>query len=215
MPSKPRLQIALDSPNLANAIEHAEKVSQFVEVIEVGTILAFSEGMEAVKTLRLKYPNHILVCDMKITDASKILTEIAARNGANWVTVSAAAHIETIRAAKETMDRYDGEIQIELYGNWTMEDVQNWRDIGISQAIYHRSRDAELSGVTWNKDDLEKMHLLSEKGIELSITGGITPQDIALFKDLNVKSFIAGRALSGDQGQDIANEFRQEISRYW
>ena len=87
MPSKPRLQIALDSPNLANALEHAEKVSQFVEVIEVGTILAFSEGMEVVKTLRLKYPNYILVCDMKITDASKILTEIAARNGANWVTV--------------------------------------------------------------------------------------------------------------------------------
>ena len=24
----------------------------------------------------------------------------------------------------------------------------NWRDLGISQAIYHRSRDAELSGAT-------------------------------------------------------------------
>ena len=113
------------------------------------------------------------------------------------------------------MDRYDGEIQIELYGNWTMEDVQIWRNLGISQAIYHRSRDAELSGVTWNKNDLEKMYQLSQKGIELSITGGITPQDIALFKDLNVKSFIAGRALSSDKGQDIANEFRREISRYW
>ena len=111
------------------------------------------------------------------------------------------------------MDQYNGEIQIELYGNWTMKDVQNWRDLGISQAIYHRSRDAELSGVTWNKDDLEKMHQLSEKGIAL-ITRYF-PQDIALFKDLNVKSFIAGRALSSDKGRDIANEFRQEISRYW
>ena len=56
---------------------------------------------------------------------------------------------------------------------------------------------------------------LSEKGIELSITGGISPQDITLFKDLNVKAFNAGRALSSDKGRDIANEFRQEISRYW
>ena len=119
----PLLQIALDSPNLANALEHADRVRQFVDVIEVGTILAFSEGMEAVKTLGLKYPNHILVCDKKITDASKILT-----GAAKWGDLgkeSVLHFIETIRAAKETMDQYNGEIQIELYGNWTMKDVQN------------------------------------------------------------------------------------------
>ncbi len=52
---------------------------------------------------------------MKILDASAILTRLAMDAGANWVTVSAAAHIETIRSAKKVTDRFDGEVQIELY----------------------------------------------------------------------------------------------------
>jgi hypothetical protein len=38
------------------------------------------------------------------------------------------------------------------------------------------------------------MKALSDIGLELSITGGITPADLPLFKDINVKAFIAGRA---------------------
>lgn len=30
------------------------------------------------------------------------------------------------------------EIQIEIYGNWTVEkDAQEWVDLGVKQAIYH------------------------------------------------------------------------------
>jgi len=213
--TKPLLQIALDSTNMETALDSAAKVSSFVDVIEVGTILAFGAGVGSVRQLRDLYPDHIIVCDMKITDASSILTRIALESGANWVTVSAAAHIETIRAAKKVADKLGGEIQIELYGNWTMQDAQAWILMGITQAIYHRSRDAELAGVTWTDADLVKMRQLSDVGLELSITGGIVPQDIHLFKNLKVKSFIAGRALAAENGAEIAGKFHQAISDSW
>ena len=57
--TKPMIQIALDQTNLNAAIAVAEKVHSYVDVIEIGTILAFSEGMNAVKTLRSQYPKHI------------------------------------------------------------------------------------------------------------------------------------------------------------
>lgn len=59
------------------------------------------------------------------------------------------------------------------------------------------------------------MKKLSEMGIELSITGGIVPEDIHLFKGINTKAFIAGRALVKENGNEIAALFRQEFEKYW
>ncbi|MFA0054278.1 3-keto-L-gulonate-6-phosphate decarboxylase UlaD [Vibrio echinoideorum] len=212
---KPLLQMALDATDIDTALASIEHVADKLDVIEIGTILAFAHGVDSVRILREKYPNHIIVCDMKITDASAILTRLAMDAGANWVTVSAAAHIETIRSAKKVTDQFGGEVQIELYGHWTMEDAQAWFDMGIKQAIYHRSRDAELAGVSWTEEDLHKMQNLSDIGIELSITGGIVPDDLHLFKNLSAKSFIAGRALAGSNGRDIAENFHTEIGKHW
>ncbi|QUX93391.1 3-keto-L-gulonate-6-phosphate decarboxylase [Marinomonas sp. A3A] len=213
--TKPLLQIALDATDIQTAIASVENIADYVDVIEIGTILAFAHGVKSVSLLREKYPQHVIVCDMKITDASAILTKIALAEGANWVTVSAAAHIETIRAAYQVAEECSGEIQIELYGHWTLDDAKAWVEIGITQAIYHRSRDAELAGVTWTEEDLTKMKALSDLGIELSITGGIVPEDLHLFKDLKVKSFIAGRALVSAEGRSIAESFHNEIEKYW
>ncbi|MBE2899180.1 3-keto-L-gulonate-6-phosphate decarboxylase UlaD [Pasteurellaceae bacterium TAE3-ERU1] len=215
--SKPLLQIALDSLDLKTAQETAQNAADSVDIIEIGTILAFAEGMNAVRTLRSAHPNHIIVCDMKTTDGGAILAKMAFDAGADWLTVSAAAHIATIEACKKVADSYNDnrEIQIEIYGNWTFEDAQNWVDLGIKQAIYHRSRDAELAGKGWTEQDLEKMRKLSALGLEISITGGIVPEDIHLFKGINAKTFIAGRALAGEKGKVTAQQLRDEINKYW
>ncbi|EIO4105905.1 3-keto-L-gulonate-6-phosphate decarboxylase UlaD [Vibrio vulnificus] len=213
--TKPMIQIALDQTNLTDAIAVASNVHSYVDVIEVGTILAFAEGMNAVSTLRENHPDHILVCDMKTTDGGAILARMAFEAGADWITVSAAAHIATIKACKKVADEFNGEIQIEIYGNWTMQDAQAWVDLGITQAIYHRSRDAELAGVGWTEADLNKMRELSQLSLELSITGGIVPEDIYLFEGIKAKTFIAGRALAGEQGQQTAEALKAQINRYW
>ena len=213
--TKPMIQIALDQTNLTDAVAVASNVHSYVDVIEVGTILAFAEGMNAVSTLRKNHPDHILVCDMKTTDGGAILSRMAFEAGADWITVSAAAHIATIEACKKVADEFSGEIQIEIYGNWTMEDAQAWVDLGITQAIYHRSRDAELAGIGWTDADISKMRQLSELGIKLSITGGIVPEDIYLFEGIKAKTFIAGRALAGDKGQETAEALKAQIDRYW
>ncbi|MGF1870252.1 3-keto-L-gulonate-6-phosphate decarboxylase UlaD [Photobacterium indicum] len=213
--TKPLLQIALDSTDLATAVTVANNVESFVDVIEIGTILAFAEGMSAVSTLRKRHPEHVIVCDMKTTDGGAILAKMAFEAGADWITVSAAAHIATIEACKKVADNFNGEIQIELYGNWTLKDAQDWVDLGIKQAIYHRSRDAELAGVSWTPEDISRMRVLSEMGIEVSITGGIVPEDIHLFEGIKAKTFIAGRALANDTGKVTAEALRTEINKYW
>ena len=210
--AKPLLQIALDSLSLEKAVADAKNAESAVDIIEVGTILACAEGMKAVSTLRALHPNHIIVCDLKTTDGGAILAKMAFEAGADWLTVSAAAHIATITACKKVADEINAsqtltrpkEIQIEIYGNWTYEDAQDWVNLGIKQAIFHRSRDAELAGKGWTAEDIEKMERLEAIGLEVSITGGIVPEDIHLFKSVkNAKAFIALSPLCASKSINI------------
>ncbi len=112
--------------------------------------------------------------------------------------------------------RCGGEIQIELFGNWTLDDARDWHRIGVRQAIYHRGRDAQARGQQWGEADLALMKALSDIGLELSITGGITPADLPLFKDIRVKAFIAGRALAGAANPaQVAGDFHAQIDAIW
>lgn len=214
--SRPLLQLALDHTDLQAAQACVSQLKHHVDIIEAGTILCICEGLNAVRALRQSCPDHILVADLKVADAGETLAEQAFGAGANWMTVICAAPIATVARAQEVALRNHGEVQIELFGRWTLDDAKAWRDLGVKQAIYHRGRDAQASGQSWGREDLDTMAALTELGIELSVTGGITPSDLPLFKDISVRAFIAGRALSdaAEPGK-VAGEFHQQIDRIW
>ena len=87
---------------------------------------------------------------------------------------------------------------------------------GVRQAIYHRGRDAQASGQQWSDVDLARMKALSDIGLQLSITGGITPADLPLFTDIQGKAFIAGRALAGaPQPAQGAAAFHAQSDAIW
>lgn len=63
-------------------------------------------------------------------------------------------------------------MQIELTGYWTREQAQQWRDAGIQQVVYHRSRDAQAAGVAWGEADITAIKRLSDMGFKVTVTGG-------------------------------------------
>ena len=107
------------------------------------------------------------------------------------MTVICCATMPTMKAAQKEI----GELQVELYGNWTFEQAKDWYNIGIRQVIYHQSRDALLSGEAWGEKDLSKVSKLIELGFNVSVTGGLNPNTLQLFEGINVYTFIAGRGL--------------------
>lgn len=214
--SRPLLQLALDHTRLVDAQRDVSLLKNHVDIIEAGTILCLTEGLGAVKALRDQCPEKIIVADWKVADAGETLAQQAFDAGANWMTIICAAPLATIEKGHAVAQARGGEIQIELFGNWTLNDARDWYRVGVRQAIYHRGRDAQASGQQWGEVDLARMKALSDIGLELSITGGITPADLPLFKDIRVKAFIAGRALAGarDPAQ-VAAEFHAQIQSIW
>ncbi|WP_312691433.1 3-keto-L-gulonate-6-phosphate decarboxylase UlaD [Kosakonia sp.] len=214
--SRPLLQLALDHTSLAAAQRDVALLQDHVDIVEAGTILCLSEGLNAVRALRAQCPEKIIVADWKVADAGETLAQEALSAGANWMTIICAAPLATVEKGHAIAQAHNGEIQMELFGNWTFDDARDWYRIGVRQAIYHRGRDAQASGQQWGDADLARMKALSDIGLELSVTGGLAPADLPLFKEINVKAFIAGRALSGaDNPQQVAAAFHHQIAATW
>ncbi|MGJ8730618.1 3-keto-L-gulonate-6-phosphate decarboxylase UlaD [Listeria aquatica] len=206
----PNLQVALDQSSLSDALKTVRKVGDEVDIIEAGTILCLAEGMQAVKCLRALYPDKIVVADTKCADAGGTVAQNASLAGADWMTVICSATIPTMKKAAEQVS----ELQVELYGNWTYQDAEKWLEAGISQAVYHQSRDALLAGETWGEKDLTRVKKLVEMGFRVSVTGGLEKETFQLFAGVDVFTFIAGRSITESPDPKVAAfEMKEEMRR--
>lgn len=212
---KPKLQIALDVTSLDQAllILKTPGLVDAVDIIEAGTVLLAAEGQKAVKVLREAYPQKTLVADFKIADAVNTIGAMFFGHGANLITVIAAADIVTMANAKALADKFSQEIQIELYGHWDEALAKQWKTTGIEHIIYHHSRDAAKP---WDDTDLERIKLLVDLGYKVSVTGGLNPEHIQLFKGLPIFSFIIGRSIyEVNYPTGMAQNFQSEINRHF
>lgn len=214
----PKLQVALDSTSSADALASVRHYGHVIDVVEVGTILHVAEGVEPVRLLRSLYPDKTILADIKGADAGSLLAKQCFDAGATWMTVICSADIETMKGMKQVAAEYgpDRDVQIELYGDWTFEQAKAWKDAGLDQVVYHRSRDAEAAGKNWSDEDLNKITKLSDMGFKVTVTGGLKVEDLKLFKGIPIYCFIAGRSIRGaDNPEAAAKAFKAEIERLW
>jgi 3-keto-L-gulonate-6-phosphate decarboxylase len=215
---EPKLQVALDNTSLSDAMGAIREIGEHVDVIEVGTILHVAEGLEPVRCLRALYPEKTILADIKGADAGSLLAKQCFGAGANWMTVICCAEIPTMTGmlgvAKEFGE--DRDVQIELYGDWTWEQAESWKEAGLQQVVYHRSRDAQAAGKGWGDEDLEKIGKLCDMGFKVTVTGGLTIDDLKLFKAYPIYCFIAGRSIRDAQSpSEAAKSFKAEIAKHW
>ena len=214
--NKPLLQAALDHTALSEALESARILAPELDVLEAGTILCYAEGVRAVESLASAYPKHIVLADLKAADAGGVAAAQVFERGADWMTVICCAAPATMEAALKTAREYGGDIQVELYGDWSFDHAAVWRSIGIAQVVYHRGRDDAAAGRSWCDEDLDKIRRLAEMGFEVSVTGGLSPDDPAFFRGMPVKAFIAGRSLYGAADPlQAARAFRRSIDEFF
>ncbi|GBU10322.1 3-keto-L-gulonate 6-phosphate decarboxylase [Gammaproteobacteria bacterium] len=220
----PKLQLALDHTEMEAALSLAKILSPHVDIIEAGTLLCLAQGKQALIQLsKICTQDQILVADFKVADAAENLAKMAFNSGANWMTVMCAAPLETMVKALEIANYYDAktktsthDIQIELFGNWTLKDAKEWHKLGLHQVIFHRGRDAQASGLKWKKQDLDTLKALSDIGFNISVTGGISLDDLPIFKEIAVDIFIVGRSFSESENSvQKCTQFKAALSSIW
>lgn len=215
--TRPLLQIALDTKDLPSALRPLQAAGDFIDVIEVGTVLCLSEGMHAVRAIRALFPDKPILADIRIAEAGSLLSALAFDAGADWVSVVAGASLTTVQQVCRVAAERGGQTQIELGDTYDADLARRWRDAGAQHVIVKRSRDREAAGdLTWGDDDLRRIEELHGMGFTVTITGGVTEADLPVFAGSPVGIVIAGRALvAADSPRDAAEAMQRGLARVW
>ena len=188
----PVLQIALDLMHLSRSVEIAkESIAGGVDWIEVGTPLIKSEGAEAVRAMRREFPEKKIIADTKTMDVGSFEAEIAAKAGADIVTVMGLADDSTISEAVIAAGKYGAEVMIDMLN---VPDVIGRsaavEKLGASYICLHMGIDRQMRGGDAPIDVLK--NVVSSVSIPIAVAGGITAETVGAYVKAGASVIIVG-----------------------
>ncbi len=205
------MQLALDFVDLERAVQVAEEaVAGGVDWIEAGTPLIKSEGLNVVRTLRQRFPNHVIVADMKTMDAGRAEVEVAAKAGANIIDVLGAASDSTVRECVEAARNYGAEIIVDLIE--VGDPVDRARAAEAAGADYiavHTAIDVQMRG----GDPFERLKVVANAvKIPIAVAGGINSETAARAVQSGADIVIVGGAIiKSKDARKAAGEIKNAI----
>ena len=173
-----KVQVALDFVDLPRAMKAAESaVAAGAEILEAGTPLIKSEGLEAVRRLRAKFPRVRIVADMKTMDAGRIEMECAAKAGAHLAVVLGSASDATIRECVKAGQNYGIEIGVDMLGVADVparaKECQDW---GVAVIGLHTPIDEQMRG---GADAFALVRAVRKVvSIPLAVAGGLNSESV-------------------------------------
>lgn len=190
-----KLQIAIDMVSSEKALQMADQIHDLIDIIEVGTPMIVREGMRAVRMIKEKYPDCVVLADTKIVDGGEIEATDAFEAGADIATVLGVADDETIKGVVKTARKF---------GKKTMADMICITDIasraeeldqlGIDYICVHTAIDVQSLGKNPYQDLALMMPLL--KNAKAAVAGGVTLDAIPVLHKLQPEIIVAGGALT-------------------
>jgi len=188
----PVLQIALDIMQLKRSVVIAhESVNGGADWVEVGTPLIKSEGSEAIRTLRREFPGKKIIADTKTMDVGSFEVEIAAKAGADIVTVMGLADDSTISEAVMAARKYGAEIMVDMLNvRNIVERSVVVEKLGVSYICLHMGIDQQMRGEEAPVDILR--NVVSSTSIPIAVAGGITTETVGGYVEAGASIIIVG-----------------------
>jgi len=208
---RPVLQVALDFENLSRALPAArEAVDGGADWIEAGTPLIKSEGLDAVRQLKKTFPDRRVVADMKVMDTGAFEVEIAAKAGADLVTVLGAADDDTIAEAVRGGELYGAEVVVDLLG--VADPVARSRraaELGAAAVCFHVGIDMQMRA---DAPFARLAEIATGSPIPVAVAGGLTSESVAGAVRAGAQILIVGGAITkSPQIADATRRIRTAI----
>ncbi len=170
------LQIALDFVDLDRALKVAKEVARSADWLEAGTPLIKANGMDAIRRLKRAFPGKTIVADLKIADTGDIETEMAAKAGADIVTVLGSSDDQTIMQSVEAAKRYGCKVLVDLLNCGDMAArAKIAEELGADYVMVHTGIDQQMVG----KDVFSDLRrVVGVVKIPIAVGGGLTPENV-------------------------------------
>ena len=190
-----KLQLAIDLADAEMALRMADQVQDVVDIIEVGTPLILREGMRAVRLIKARYPQAVVLADTKIVDGGAIEAGDAFDAGADIVTALAVADDATLQAVVEAAHQRGKQVMADMI---VVADVASravaLEAMGVDLVCLHTGVDVQKSGKTPLAELAQVMAVLAHA--KAAVAGGITLASLPAVKALGPEVVVAGSALT-------------------
>lgn len=207
------LQVALDFLRFDEALKVASVTQDYVDIIEAGTPLIKSEGIEVVETLKKNFQGKQIFADLKIMDAGALEAKMAFEAGADMISVCAQASVETIEGAIEETRRRNKKVIVDLIGSrdW-LSSSRETKHLSPDYFCIHTGLDEQMRG---KKPFAVLEGFLREVNMPYCIAGGIGPEDIPFIMPFGPSFIIVGGYITKAERPDEAARTIKGAIKSW
>jgi len=196
-----KLQISFDLIDLDKAIAIGSKVAQYADIIEVGTILIYHHGTNAVKQFKEAFPDKIIVADTKIVDRGKEVVDLFAGAGADWITVMAGTSAHVIHATTTAAHHANVKVMLDLIdSNSVGQSALEAKNLGADALLFHQPYTEAEALVFLDKWDMIK----GNSNLPIFVSAKINRENVDKIVALRPDAIIVG--LSITEAEDSAQE---------
>lgn len=200
-----KLQVALDLTEQDKAVEIAKKsVAGGVHWVEAGTPLIKNEGMTVVEELKNLFPDRTVVADLKTMDTGFLEVELAAKKGADVVSILGIADDATIEGAVEAGEKYHVDIMADLIGVDDLKKrAKRLEELGVDYILVHTGIDQQRKGQS-PLDGLRKVNEVID--IPVAVAGGLDKDSVSEVRSIGAEVAIVGGSITSADDPEKATK---------
>lgn len=199
-----KLQISFDITNLEKAIDIAKRVEQYADTFEIGTLLLYRYGIEAVEKFRVHFSNKQLLVDTKIIEQGKDTVTLFSSYGINWITIMAGAPKDMIHTVCSAAQSAKMSVMLDILdSNVAGQSAMEADQMGVNQLLVHRPYDEkDFMGF------MEKWEMIrGNTPLPIFISGKINRDNIASLLPLQPDGIVIGSAIVKSENPAKEAEF--------
>ncbi|UNE35419.1 orotidine 5'-phosphate decarboxylase [Vermiphilus pyriformis] len=187
-----KLQIAFDITDLERALDIAHKVSEYTNIIEIGTPLLYTHGIKAVEKFRNAFPKKALLADTKIIDRSKETITAFAHAGADWMTVMAGTSKNVIHTACTVASSLNKKIMLDLLDAGSLgQSAMEAKNLGVDALLFHEPYDEQESLLLLDKWEMVR----GNTTLPIFVSAKIKRETINSIISIHPDGIVIGRAI--------------------
>ena len=167
-----KLQITLDILELDEAMDYLEQVAPYADIVEVGTPLSLMYGVKAVQKVKEKYPELLVLDDIKLCDGGKRSSWACLSKGADLITILGISDRSTIQAGIEEAEKQGKQAVIDMIHVENLaEKIRQVDELGAHIIGVHVGVDSQAHG----ENPLKALKIAKEtvKQAKISVAGGL------------------------------------------